>query len=110
MQTKPNHHNSGTWEDKHFLENTNMKEMSIITLEAGNPTLIQEYLTLTHTSSCWGNHFRSFCDFSLPYLYVIVLHSHMDGLFPSYVKVRIQNKEPLSFCYVEWLRVQNLDF
>ena len=68
MLAKPNHHNSGTWELKHFLENTSMKEMSIITLEAVNPTLRQEYLTLTHTSSGWGNHFPSFYDFSLPYI------------------------------------------
>ena len=59
MLAKP-YHNSGTWELKHFLKNTNVKEMSIITLEAVNPTMRQEYPTLTYTSSCWGNHFLSF--------------------------------------------------
>lgn len=56
MLAKPNH-NSGTWELKHFLKNTSVKEMSIITLEAVNPTLRQEYPILTHTSSCWATTF-----------------------------------------------------
>jgi len=83
MLAKPNH-NSGTWGLKYFLKNTSVKEMSIITLEAVNPTLRQEYPTLTHTSSCWGNHFPSFYDFSLLYIacYSLTILIWMDYSLP----------------------------